>query len=68
MALLRCGNRAFAVKLTLRKVAGYYSDLKRARLAERAPELEDYVAAPRLRTLFEEFRETHKTARDDTAR
>jgi hypothetical protein len=53
-------HRAFAVKLTLRKVAGYYSDIKRARLAERAPELEDYVAAPRLRTLFEEFRETHK--------
>jgi hypothetical protein len=53
-------HRAFAVKLTLRKVAGYYSDIKRARLAERVPELEDYVAAPRLRTLFEEFRETHK--------
>lgn len=53
-------HRAFAVKLALRKVAGFYSDIKRARLTERASELEDYVAAPRLGTLFEQFREAHE--------
>jgi hypothetical protein len=53
-------HRAFAVKLTLRRIAGFYSDMKRARLPERVPELEYYVAAPKLRALFEEFRETHK--------
>ena len=32
-------HRAFTIKLTLRKVAGYYSDVKRARLTERVPDL-----------------------------
>src|SRR5690242_546640 len=53
-------HRAFAVKLTLRKVAGFYSDIKRAHLNERIPELEYHVAASKLRPLFEEFRESQK--------
>ncbi len=53
-------HHAFAIKLTLRKVAGFYSDMKRARLAERVPELEREVAAPHLRILFAEFLEAHK--------
>jgi hypothetical protein len=53
-------HRAFAVKLTLRKVAGFYSDMKRAGLTERVPELEYYVAAPGLRALFDQFQEAHK--------
>jgi hypothetical protein len=53
-------HRAFAVKLALRKVAGLYSDMKRARLTDRAPELEDCASAPRLRTLLEQFHEAHE--------
>ena len=53
-------HRAFAVKLALRKVAGFYSDMKRARLTERAPDVEDYAALPKLRAALEQFREAHE--------
>jgi hypothetical protein len=53
-------HRAFTIKLTLRRVAGYYTDLKRARLADRVPDLEGCDASPRLRKLFAEFSESHK--------
>jgi hypothetical protein len=53
-------HRAFAVKLALRKVAGFYSDMKRARLTERAPGVEDYAALPKLGAALEQFREAHE--------
>jgi hypothetical protein len=53
-------HRAFAVKLALRRVASFYNELKRAKLGERVPELEYFVAAPQLKILFDDFQDLHK--------
>jgi hypothetical protein len=52
-------HRAFSVKLALRRVAAFYNEIKRARLSQQIPELEYFVAAPHLRSLFEEFQDVH---------
>jgi hypothetical protein len=52
-------HRAFAVKLALRKVAAFYNEIKRARLTGHMPELEYFVAAPHLKSLFDEFHDVH---------
>lgn len=49
--------RAFSLKLTLRNVAAFYNDLRRARLVERLPALDDLESAVHLRHVFEEFKD-----------
>jgi hypothetical protein len=53
-------HRAFTVKLALRRIAAFYNEMKRARLAEQVPELEYFVAAPQLKSMFEELQDVHK--------
>jgi len=53
-------HRAFVVKLALRRVAGFYNDMKRARLGDRTPDLEYYVVDPKIKVMFDDFREMHK--------
>ncbi len=52
--------RAFSLKLTLRHVAAFYNDLRRARLVERLPPLDDLESAMHLRHIFEEFKDVNQ--------
>jgi len=53
-------HRAFAVKLALRRLATFHTEMKRARLSEQVPELEYFVAAPHVKVLFDELQDVHK--------
>jgi hypothetical protein len=53
-------HRAFAVKLALRRIASFYNEMKRAKLADQVPELEYFVAAPHLKITFDELQDVHR--------
>ena len=53
-------HRAFLVKLALRNVSAFYNEMKRARLAERVPDLEYSVVESKLKLMFDEMRDVHK--------
>jgi hypothetical protein len=51
--------KAFSVKLSLRRVAAFYHQLRGARLMDAVPQAGDLAAAPHLRGVFDEFKELH---------
>ena len=51
--------KAFSIKLTLRRVASFYQDVRTAKLAEAVPGANDLAAAPHLKHIFAEFKDVH---------
>jgi len=50
---------AFSIKLSLRRVAAFYHQLRAARLLDAVPQVGDLAAAPHLKVIFDEFRDLH---------
>lgn len=50
---------AFSVKLSLRRVAAFYHQLRSARLMDAVPQVGDLAAAPHLKGIFDEFKDLH---------
>jgi hypothetical protein len=51
--------KAFSIKLSLRRAAAFYHQLRAARLLDAVPQIGDLAAAPHLKVIFDEFRDLH---------
>jgi hypothetical protein len=51
--------KPFSIKLTLRRVASFYQELRSAKLVEAVPGGSDLAAAPHLKHILAEFKDVH---------